>query len=84
MLVMRHDKILVSEIANPKESKGGILLTDEQGIKSNRGIVKAVNADTTLEIGQRVVFSEFAGTNIIVDGEKLLIIADESLWAVEE
>lgn len=75
-----------------QETKGGILLPESAKDKSLEAEVLAVgpgkvNAKGKLEpmgvsVGDRVLFSSYAGTEYKVDKEELLIVSEEDVLAV--
>lgn len=83
MLQMMNDKILVKKNKQPEKSKDGLIYTTEQGIKSNEGVVVAVNEKSKLVEGDYVLFGEYNGVEIVHDNEKLLILCEEDIFAVD-
>ncbi|RPI51996.1 MAG: hypothetical protein EHM49_01805 [Deltaproteobacteria bacterium] len=79
---MVNGKILVTLLSEDLSEHDGIIYTSEQRHKSFRGEVKATDPSTPFKVGEVVVFSEFAGENIWIDGEKFMIIDSENIWGV--
>jgi len=79
---MLNGKLLVRKNEAPKESKSGLVFTSDQGIKSSEGTVITPDPDSNLEVGDVVLFSEYAGADVIVDEEKYLILEFEDLWGM--
>ena len=75
---MRNGKILVEKI-EPKAEVNGILTTLDQCHKSYEATVIA--GDHNFKEGMIVLFSEFEGGDVIVDGKKYLILDCEDIWA---
>jgi len=88
------DKVLLKRIDAEEKTAGGIVLPDDAKEKPKRGIVQAVGDGKLLDSGERskmqvhkgseVLFTSYAGTEIKVDGEELLIIDENDILAVIE
>ena len=88
------DKILVKRVEAEKKTKGGIVLPDTAKEKPAEGKVLAVGAGKLLDSGERaafqvkkgdrIIFSSYAGSEITVDGEELLVMGEEDVLAVVE
>ncbi len=86
------DKIVVKRTDADEKTAGGILLPDAARERPQTGKVLSVGtgrllADGTrsnpqVNEGDRVVFSSYAGTEIEVDGLKLLIMNESDILAV--
>lgn len=88
------DRVLVRPQEREERTKGGIVLPDTAKEKPQMGKVLAAGPGRLLENGQRValevkegdtiLFSKYAGTEIKVDGEDLLLINERDILAVVE
>ena len=88
------DKILVKRVEAESKTKSGIVLPDTAKEKPKRGTVLAVGDGKRLENGERapfsvkkndeVIFASYAGTEIKLDGEELMIMSEEDILAVVE
>jgi len=88
------DRVLLRLVEREERTKGGILLPDTAKEKPQMGKVLAVGSGRLLENGQRqpldvkegdtILFSKFAGTEIKVDGEELMLINERDILAVVE
>jgi chaperonin GroES len=88
------DKVLVKRIEAESTTAGGIVLPETAKEKPKRGRVQAVGEGKLLETGERskmqlkkndeVIFGSYAGTEIKVDGEELLILDESDILAVVE
>jgi chaperonin GroES len=86
------DRVVVKRLEAEETTKGGIVLPDTAKEKPKRGKVVAVGPGKTLESGEvakptvkkgdEVIFSSFAGTEITVDGEEMLIMGTDDILAV--
>lgn len=88
------DRVLVKRVAADEKTKGGIILPDNAKEKPREGIVIAVGNGKLLENGtrqalsvkakDRVIFSSYAGSEIKLDGEDLMILGEDEILAVIE
>lgn len=87
-----HDRIVVRRVEAETRSFGGIVIPDSAAEKPRQGEVLAVgpgavldNGDTralSVRTGDRVLFDKYAGTEVKVDGEELLILRESDILAV--
>ena len=87
-----NDKVLVKRLEAETKTKGGIVLPDNAREKPREGKIVAVgagklNKDGTrakfqVKKGDRVIFSSYAGTEIKVEGEELLILGEDDILAI--
>jgi len=85
------DRILVRPIKRDEVTKGGIILPDTAKEKPQEGEVIAVGPgklsedgkrlEMEVKKGDRVVFAKYAGTEIKLDDEELLILRDSDVLA---
>ncbi|MFZ5823007.1 MAG: co-chaperone GroES [Bacillota bacterium] len=88
------DRVLVRPVEREERTKGGIVLPDTAKEKPQLAKVLAVGPGRLLENGQRqalelkegdtILFSKYAGTELKVDGEELLLITERDILAVVE
>ena len=88
------DKILVKRLEAESKTKSGIVLPDTAKEKPKRGTVLALGDGKRLDNGERakfnvkkgdqVIFASYAGTEIKVDGEELMIMSEDDILAVVE
>jgi chaperonin GroES len=90
-----YDRVVVRRKEEEETTAGGILLPGSAKEKPNQGEVVAVGEGKVLEsgdvrplavkVGDRVVFGQYAGSNTIeVDGEELIIMGENEIYAVVE
>ena len=89
-----HDRVVVRRIEAESRSAGGIVLPDSATEKPQQGEVLAVGPGAPLDdgsarapsvaVGDRVLFGTYAGTEVKVDGEELLVIKESEIFAVVE
>ena len=86
------DKIVVKRLEAEEVTAGGIVLPDSAQEKPAEGRVLSVGdgallpdggrAEHQVSDGDRVLFSSYAGTEVEVDGEELLIMSEQDVLAV--
>jgi chaperonin GroES len=90
-----HDRILVKRLEEGEEkSEGGIIIPDTAKEKPQQAKVLAVGDGRITEDGKvqpidvksgdTVVFSKYAGTEVKIDGEELLVIREDDVLGVVE
>lgn len=73
------DKVYIQPIFESDVSSGGIIVPDMAKERCNQGIVKYVGPDVEeLFVGDYVLFSNYDGTLMSVEGEGYIIIVKES------
>ena len=87
-------RVVVEPIEQEDITLGGIVLPDTAKEKPQRGKVLSVGPGDRDESGKRVamdvtagdtvLFAKYAGTEIKVDGKKLLILRESDLLAIVE
>lgn len=82
------DRVLV-EPAKAEEVVGGIIIPDSAKEKPLKGLVKAVGCGTKdeamqVKAGDTVLYGKYAGTEIEIDGDKLLMMRQSDILAVIE
>lgn len=91
-VVPLNDKIVVKRLEAEEKTAGGILLPDTAKEKPKQGKVLSVGdgkllengkrASFQLKEGDRVLFTSYAGNEVNVDGEELLIMSEDDVLAV--
>jgi chaperonin GroES len=89
-----NDRVIVKRLEEEKTSPGGIVIPDSATEKPVRGEVVAVGAGKVLDNGQirplavkageKVLFGKYAGTEIKVDGQEILVMREDDIIAVLE
>jgi len=89
-----QDRVVVKRMEEERTSAGGIVIPDSATEKPSRGEVLAVgngkvnsNGDVRpldVKAGDHVLFGKYAGTEIKVDGEEVLIMREEDILGVFE
>ena len=86
------DKVLVKRVEAESKTKSGIVLPDTAKEKPKRGKILSVGDGRRLDNGERaafsvkkgdeVIFTSYAGTEIKIDGEELMIMSEDDILAV--
>ncbi len=87
-----QDRIIVRRLEGEEKTKGGIIIPDTAKEKPIEGKVIAVGNGKVLEdgkvrpldikAGDRILFSKYAGTEIKIDGEELLMMREEDILGI--
>ncbi|RMF40668.1 MAG: co-chaperone GroES [Anaerolineae bacterium] len=86
------NRVVIKPIEDEGKTAGGIFLPDNAKEKPQKGTVLAVGPGERDDSGKRipldvaegdtVLFAKYAGTEIKIDGEKLLIMRESDLLAI--
>ena len=89
-----HDRVIVKRTEEERTSPGGIVIPDAAAEKPIKGEVIAVGNGRILEngevrgldvkVGDQVLFGKYAGTEVKVDGDELLVMKEDDIMAVME
>jgi chaperonin GroES len=87
-----HDRILVRRVEQEETTRGGIVIPDTAKDKPQEGEIIAVGTGKTEEGGKvrpldvhegdRVLFGKYAGSEIKIDGEELLIMREDDVLGI--
>jgi len=88
------DNVIVKRLDPEVKTAGGILLPDSAREKPKQGRVTAVGDGRLLKNGKRVpnqvqegdrvLFGAYAGTEVVVDKQELLIMSEDEILAILE
>ncbi len=89
-----HDRIVVRRKEEETKTAGGIVLPGSAKEKPSQGEVLAVgngrlldNGDVRpldLKVGDVVVFGQYAGNTVKIDGDEVLIMSESDVFGVVE
>ena len=89
-----HDNVLVKRTEEEETSSGGIILSGSAKEKPSQGEVVAVgpgkvsnSGDTVsinVSVGDIVIFGQYGGNEIKLDGEEYLILSEKDIFGVVE
>jgi len=83
------DRVLIEPAKAEEKTAGGIIIPDSAKEKPLKGTVKAVGNGTkdeemVVKVGDEVLYGKYAGTEIEVDGKKLLMMRQSDILAIVE
>ena len=89
-----HDRLVVRRLEEETTSAGGIVLPDSATEKPSQGEVLAVGPGKTLDngdvkpldvkVGDKVIFGQYGGSTVKLDGDELLIMNESEIFGVLE
>ena len=89
-----HDRLIVRRMEEERTSAGGIVIPDSATEKPAQGEVVAAGKGKIKEtgdvqpldvkVGDKVLFGKYAGTEVKVEGEELLVMREEDIMGVIE
>jgi chaperonin GroES len=89
-----HDRVLVRREEEETKTAGGIVLPGSAAEKPSRGVVIAAGKGKVndkgevrpvdVKAGDKVIFGQYAGSTVKVNGEELLIMSENEILAVIE
>src|ERR687895_2388277 len=89
-----HDRVIVRQIDEGEQVRGGIIIPDTAKEKPQEGEVVAAGAgkykdDGTRQAldvkkGDRVLFGKYSGSEIKIDGEEFLIMREDEILGILE
>lgn len=87
-----HDRVLVRRIEQNEKTKGGIIIPDTAQEKPMEGEIVAVGSGHVndngnvrpldVKKGDKVIFSKWAGTEITIDGEELMVMKESDIIGI--
>ncbi|WP_372759102.1 co-chaperone GroES [Litorivivens sp.] len=89
-----YDRVVVRRKEEEETSAGGIVLPGSAKEKPNQGEVVAVGEGKLLENGElrpvgvkagdQVIFGQYSGSTVKVDGEELIILNESEIFGIVE
>jgi len=89
-----HDNVLVKRTEEEETSSGGIILSGSAKEKPSQGKVIAVgpgkvsnsgdSVSMNVSVGDIVIFGQYGGNEIKLDGEEYLILSEKDIFGVVE
>ena len=87
-----HDRVLVRRVEAEEKTKGGIIIPDTAKEKPQEGEVVAVGGGTRAEdgkvtpldvkAGDRILFGKWSGTEVVLEGEDLIIMKERDILGI--
>jgi chaperonin GroES len=89
-----QDRVIVQRLEEEEKTKGGIIIPDTAKEKPMEGKIIAVGkgkvrddgkvSPLDIKVGEKVLFSKYAGTEIKIEGEEYLIMREDDILGVIE
>ncbi len=89
-----HDRVIVKRVDSETKTASGIVIPDNAAEKPDQGEVLAVGPGKkndkgemgamSVKVGDRVLFGKYSGQTVKVDGDELLVMKEDDLFAVVE
>ncbi|MCD7708499.1 MAG: co-chaperone GroES [Clostridiales bacterium] len=92
-LVPLSDRVVLKQLEAEETTKSGIILTGTSQEKPQEaeviavgpgGMVDGKEVTMQVKVGQKVIFSKYAGTTVKLDGEEYMIVKQNDILAVVE
>ena len=87
------DRVVIKNVEVEETTKSGILLTGTAKEKplmaevlavGPGGLVDGKEVKMVVSIGDKVIYSKYAGTEVKIDGEELIIVRQSDILAIVE
>jgi chaperonin GroES len=88
------DRVIVKRLENETKTASGIVIPDTAAEKPDQGEIMAVGPGRldddgdriamSVKVGDRVLFGKYSGQTVKVDGDELLVMKEDDLFAVVE
>lgn len=87
------DRVILTPLEQESMTKSGIIIPDTAKEKSHKGKVLAIGegkyedgklVPMIVKVGDEVIYREYAGDEIKVDGEKVIVVKQEDIIAIIE
>lgn len=89
-----HDRVVVRRVEEEKTTASGLIIPDSATEKPSEGVVIAVGNGRKndqgdvialeVKVNDKVLFGQFAATEIKVEGETLLVMSESDIVAIVE
>ena len=87
-----HDRVVVKRVEEEQKTKGGIIIPDTAkekpmqgevlavgpGIRNEKGELQALD----VQVGDRILFGKWSGTEVKIDGDELLIMKEADIMGI--
>ncbi len=87
------DRVVIKNVEAEETTKGGLILTSAAKEKPQMaevlavgpgGMVDGKEVAMQVKVGQKVIYSKYAGTEVKIDGEEMIIVRQSDILAVVE
>lgn len=85
------DRVVIKNVEAEETTKSGLILTSAAQEKPQvaevlaigpGGMVDGKEVTMQVEVGQKVIYSKYAGTEVKIDGEELIIVRQSDILAI--
>ena len=85
------DRVVVRSLEGHEQTRGGLFIPDTAKEKPQEGEILAVGpgrfeegarVPMDVKVGDKVLFGKYSGTEVVIDGESLLILRESDVFAV--
>ena len=85
------DRVVVRSLEGQEQTRGGLFIPDTAKEKPQQGEILAVGpgrfdegtrVPMEVKVGDRVLFGKYSGTEVMIDGEPLLILRESDVLAL--
>ena len=87
-----HDRVVVKRVQSDEKTKGGLIIPDSAKEKPAEGEVVAVGEGArkdsgelipmSVKKGDRILFCKWSGTEVVLNGEELLIMKESDILGI--
>ena len=87
------DRVVIKNVEAEETTKGGLILTSAAKEKPQMaevlavgpgGMVDGKEVAMQVKVGQKIIYSKYAGTEVKIDGEELIIVRQNDILATVE
>ncbi|MBQ1823372.1 MAG: co-chaperone GroES [Lachnospiraceae bacterium] len=92
-LVPLSDRVVLQQVEAEETTKSGIILSSAAQEKPQEakvlavgpgGIVDGKEVKMQVKVGQKVIYSKYAGTEVKLDGETYIVVRESDILAIVE
>jgi chaperonin GroES len=85
------DRVVIRSLESNEQTRGGLFIPDTAKEKPQEGLILAVGpgrfddgkrVPMDVKVGDKVLFGKYSGTEVMIDGESLLILRESDVLAV--
>ena len=81
------DRVIIEPSASEETTSGGIIIPDTAKEKPKKGKVVAAGSGkkdepVTVKVGETVLYGQYSGTEIKIDGSDYLIMRESDIFAI--
>ena len=87
-----HDRVIVKRLEEERKTASGIVIPDTAAEKPDQGEIMAVGPGKRddngkhialdVKVGDKVLFGKYAGTEVKVDGQEILVVKEDDILAI--